>query len=96
MSQGSKPGQYEEKQESCGQGVKKRKEAVIHVAIQWAPLKTQDQEVRLEAKVLDKLPVGSLRTEWMNMRGGLTELGEHLNSGSDKQYRERIGRNLAS
>ena len=34
MSQGSKPGQYEEKQESCGQGVKKRKEAVIHMAIQ--------------------------------------------------------------
>lgn len=89
MSQGPKPGQYEEKQESCGQGVKKRKEAVIHVAIQWAPLKTQDQEVRLEAKVLDKLPVGSLRTEWMNMRGGLTELGEHLNSGSDKQYQRK-------
>lgn len=42
--------------------------------------------MRLEAKVLDKLPAGSLRTEWMNMRGGLTELGEHLNSGSDKQY----------
>jgi len=34
MSQGSKPRQYEEKQESCGQGVKKRKEAVIHMAIQ--------------------------------------------------------------
>lgn len=45
--------------------------------------------MRLEAKVLDKLPVGSLRTEWMNMRGGLTELGEHLNSGSDKQYQRK-------
>ena len=89
MSQGSKPGQYEEKQESCGQGVKKRKEAVIHMAIQWAPLKTQDQEVRLEVKVLDKLPVCSLRTEWMNTREGLTELGEHLNSGSDKEYQRK-------
>lgn len=86
MSQGFKPGQHEEKWESCGQGVKKRKEGVSHVAIQWAPLKTQDQEVRLGVKVLDKLPVGWLRTEWINMREGLTEPGEPLNSGSDKEY----------
>lgn len=38
---------------------------------------------------MDKLPVCSLRTEWMNMREGLTELGDHLNSGSDKEYQRK-------
>ena len=42
--------------------------------------------MRLGVKVLDKLPVGWLRTEWINMREELTEPGEHLNSGSDKEY----------
>lgn len=47
------------------------------------------QEMRPETKIWDHLPVGCLRAEQMSVREGVTEFGEHANTGSSRRYQRK-------